>query len=212
MAYLSYVEEQIRRDEDELQRMRDVRLHHFQQCKLAYLIREQIDARMRSARIPAAIEKHPHWQSYTVRDLHKWFDDRFGRNYIDRELLDLLMEYRFEKIGDIMPSIKTGIHDSGYGDPNGPKFTCTYCKSIWHVKHECPRIASLLCGTCKGYGHVAKNCTRLLADTSPPTPYIKKPIIGAKVAMVVFPHLGPMMPQPASYHMPQLMHYRSQPM
>lgn len=189
MAYLSHVEDEIRRDERELHRMRDVKLHHFQQCRLACSIRARIDRLMRSTRIPAAIEKHPHWQSYTVRDLHKWFDDRFGRNYIDPELLDLLMEYRFDRIGHVMASIKTGIHDSGYGDPDGPTFTCRYCKNIWHVKYECPRIASLLCGTCKGYGHVSKNCTRLLADTSPPAPYVKKPIIGAKVSMVVFPGL-----------------------
>ncbi len=201
MAYRAHVEEEIRHDERELRRMHDVKLHHLQQCQLICVIDRQIDALMRSARIPAAIEKHPHWQSYTVRDLDKWFDNRFGRNYIDPELLDLLMEYRFDKIGEIMMSIKTGIADSGYGDQYGPTYTCRYCKSIWHVKYECPRIANLLCGTCKGYGHVSKNCTRLLADTSAPAPYVKKPMIGAKVDMVVFPHP---MPQPHMHPMPPM--------
>lgn len=132
-----------------------------------------------------AKEKHPHFQSYTIDCIPKFFQRGPGRDpdegaMIDRYLLVLLMEYRFQRVGHIL----AGVFDT-------KKYCCSYCKSIWHEISYCPKIARMFCTTCKGYGHVAKYCRKLLSDKSPPSPRIDLPIISpVKVKMCHVVRIG----------------------
>lgn len=37
--------------------------------------------------------------------------------------------------------------------------SCTYCKSVFHMKSECPKLAAKRCSVCRRQGHTARRYT-----------------------------------------------------